>query len=364
MRAMEIEDHMQIAVLAGDGIGAEVVPEAIKVLKAIERPGLSFAFEPGLVGGAAIAATGTPLPSETMAMVRSSRAVLLGAVGDPRYDHLPHDKKPGVALRRLRIELGLFSNLRPVRLVDALTNASPLKPEFISGLDLLIIRELNGDVYYGTPRGISVENGERVGVNTMRYTESQIARIAHVAFKAARERRRRVCSIDKSNVLETMRLWRDVVSEIAREYPDVELTHMLVDSAAMMLVRQPLRFDVLLTPNMFGDILSDQAAMLTGSIGLLPSASLGNDGLGLYEPVHGSAPDLAGKNVANPIAAILSAALMLRHTLDLPEEADRIEAAVRRALSDGLRTADIAVAGDVVSGTREAGDAIVAALGR
>jgi len=354
---------MHIAVLAGDGIGAEVVPEAIKVLRAIERPGLKFGFEPGLIGGAAIAEVGDPLPAESLAMARSADAILLGAVGDPRYDSWPHDKKPGVALRRIRIELELYSNLRPVKLLDTLAASSPLKPEVIAGLDLLIVRELNGDVYYGKPRGISLENGERVGTNTMRYSESQIVRIAHVAFAAARMRRSRVCSVDKSNVLETMRLWREVVSEVASSYPDVELTHMLVDTAAMMLVRQPLRFDVILAPNMFGDILSDQASMLTGSIGLLPSASLGSGRRGLYEPVHGSAPDLAGQNVANPIATILSAAMMLRHSLDLPTEADRIEDAVRKALADGLRTADIAAPGEIVSGTREAGDAVVAALG-
>jgi 3-isopropylmalate dehydrogenase len=353
---------MQIAVLPGDGIGLEIVPQAVKVLKALERPGLKFAFAEAPVGGTAIDLFGTPLPDETLATIRASEAILFGAVGDPKYDHLSQDKKPGFALRKLRKDFNLFSNLRPVRLLDALKDASSLKPEIVAGLDLLIVRELNGDIYYGTPRGVSVENGERVGTNTMRYTESQIARISHVAFQAAGARRRKVCSIDKSNVLEAMGLWREVVTEVGAQYPDIELTHMLVDSAAMMLVRDPCRFDVMLTPNLFGDILSDQASMLTGSIGLLPSASLGEGKFGLYEPIHGSAPDLAGKNMANPIATILSAAMMLRYSFDLPAEADRIEAAVLRALSNGLRTGDIAQKGDTVSRTTEVGDIIVDAL--
>lgn len=353
---------MQIAVLPGDGIGLEIVPQAVKVLKALERPGLKFGFTEAAVGGTAIDQFGNPLPEETLAVVRGSDAILFGAVGDPKFDHLPQDKKPGFALRKMRQEFGLFSNLRPVKLFDVLKDASSLKPEIVAGLDLLIVRELNGDIYYGTPRGITVENGERVGTNTMRYTESQIERIAHVAFQAARARRGKVCSIDKSNVLETMGLWREVVTAVGKQYPDIALSHQLVDSAAMMLVRNPTQFDVMLTPNLFGDILSDQASMLTGSIGLLPSASMGEGTFGLYEPIHGSAPDLAGKNMANPIATILSAAMMLRHSFDLPAEADRVEAAVLRALTDGLRTGDIAQKGDSVSGTRETGDIIVNAL--
>lgn len=353
---------MQIAVLAGDGIGNEIVPEAIKVLKAIERPGLTFEFRHAVMGGAAIDLHGVPLPDETVAVARGCEAILFGAVGDPKYDSQPHERKPGFALRKLRKDFGLFSNLRPVKLLAALSGASTLKPEVVTGLDLLIIRELNGDIYYGTPRGVTGDKGQRVGTNTMVYTEQQIERISHVAFIAARSRRGQVCSIDKSNVLETMGLWREVVTDVGQKYPDVELTHMLVDSAAMMLVRDPKRFDVMLTPNLFGDILSDQASMLTGSIGLLPSASMGEGRFGLYEPIHGSAPDLAGKNLANPIATILSAAMMLRHTFELPNEADRIEAAVLRALDDGLRTADIAQHGEAVSGTAEAGDQVVNAL--
>jgi 3-isopropylmalate dehydrogenase len=353
---------MKIAVLPGDGIGLEIVPQAVKVLKALERPGLAFEFSEAPVGGTAIDLAGKPLPDETLAVVNSAAAVLFGAVGDPKFDALPQGEKPGFALRKLRKEFGLFSNLRPVRLLPALASASTLKPEVVAGLDLLIVRELNGDIYYGTPRGIDMRDGERVGTNTMQYTESQIARIAHVAFAAARGRRGKVCSIDKSNVLETMGLWREVVTEVGKDYPDVALTHMLVDSAAMQLVRNPLQFDVMLTPNLFGDILSDQASMLTGSIGLLPSASLGEGGFGLYEPIHGSAPDLAGRNLANPIATILSAAMLLRHSFDLITEAERIEAAVLLALNEGLRTADIAGPGETVTGTAEAGDRIVAAL--
>jgi 3-isopropylmalate dehydrogenase len=353
---------MKIAVMSGDGIGPEIVPQAVKVLKALERPGLAFEFTEALVGGAAIEATGNPLPAESLAVAEASEAILFGAVGAPKFDHLPNAQKPGFALRSMRKHFGLYSNLRPVRMVEALIDASTLKPDVVSGLDLLIVRELNGDIYYGTPRGVSTVDGQREGVNTMHYTEAQIRRIAHNAFSIARGRRKKVCSIDKSNVLETMQLWREVVSEVGKEYPDVELSHQLVDSAAMILVREPKRFDVILAPNLFGDILSDQASMLTGSIGLLPSASLGEGRFGLYEPIHGSAPDIAGKNIANPIATILSAAMMLRHSLDLPAEADRIEAAVSAAIANGLRTGDIAAPGETVSGTIEAGDAIVNAL--
>lgn len=353
---------MRIAVMPGDGIGAEIVPQAVKVLEALKRPGLSFEFEEVPVGGEAIELSGEPLPRDTLRAAEAADAILFGAVGAPKYDHLPNAQKPGFALRSLRKHFGLYSNLRPVRLVEALIDASTLKPDVVRGLDLLIIRELNGDIYYGVPRGISTSDGQRIGVNTMHYTEAQIERIAHDAFSIARGRGRKVCSIDKSNVLETMQLWREVVTEVGRSYPDVALTHMLVDSAAMMLVRDPKRFDVILTPNLFGDILSDQASMLTGSIGLLPSASLGQGSFGLYEPIHGSAPDIAGLNIANPIATILSSAMMLRYSLDLPMEADRVEAAVLSAVNDGLRTSDIARPGELVSGTVEAGEIIIDAL--
>ena len=353
---------MRIAVLPGDGIGLEIIPQAIKVLRALERPGLTFEFVEAPVGGTAIKSHGTPLPEDTLRIAGDADAVLFGAVGDPAYDHLPQHEKPGSAIRMLRKTFGLYANLRPVRLIPALAGASSLKPEIIAGLDILIVRELNGDIYYGTPRGVGVHEGERYGINTMHYTAGQIERISHVAFRAARERSGKVCSVDKSNVLETMGLWREVVTEVGREYPDVALSHMLVDSAAMQLVRDPCQFDVLLTPNLFGDILSDQASMLTGSIGLLASGSLGERSFGLYEPIHGSAPDIAGRDMANPIAAILSAAMLLRHSLALPDEAERIEAAVVRALNSGLRTADLARGAETPLGTDAAGTAILEAL--
>jgi 3-isopropylmalate dehydrogenase len=354
---------MKIAILAGDGIGPEIMRQAVKVLRALPDLGSRLELEEAPIGGAALDLEGDPLPSRTLDLARRADAILFGAVGAPRYDHLPPEKKPGYGLRKLRKELDLFANFRPARMFPELAAASTLKPEVVADLDLLILRELTGDLYYGMPRGRTLsEPGQRAAVNTMRYTEQEIARIAHVAFQAARLRRRKVCSIDKANVLETMILWREVVTEVGREYPDVELTHMYVDAAAMVLVRAPKSFDVMVCPNLFGDILSDQASMLTGSIGLLPSASLGAGKAGLYEPIHGSAPDIAGRDVANPVAAILSAAMMLRYSLDRPADADRIEAAVRRVLAKGLRTADIAESGTRIVGTQAMGDAIAAAL--
>jgi 3-isopropylmalate dehydrogenase len=357
---------MKIAVLAGDGIGPEIVSEAERVLRHLALsgiPGLRLEFEHAAVGGAAYDAHGDPLPAATLDLCRGADAVLFGAVGGPRYDSLPRAKRPEQGLLGLRKSLGLFANLRPAVIHPALAGASTLKPEVVSGLDLLIVRELTGDIYFGQPRGIrKLENGEREGFDTMRYSESEIRRIAHVAFAAAKLRRRRLCSVDKANVLETTQLWRDVVTEVGREYPDVELSHMYVDNAAMQLLRDPKQFDVIVTGNMFGDILSDEASMLTGSIGMLPSASLDANNKGLYEPIHGSAPDIAGKGVANPLATILSAAMLLRYSLRQEAAAARIEAAVAKVLSQGLRTADIAAPGDKVIGTRAMGDAVVAAL--
>ena len=354
---------MKIAVLAGDGIGPEIVAETLKVLEVLRREGLALEFEPALVGGAATDAHGDPLPESTLALCRTSDAVLFGAVGGPQYDRLPRAQRPEQGLLRIRKELGLFANLRPAIIFPELAGASTLKPEVVAGMDLLIVRELTGDIYFGQPRGIRrLDNGEREGFDTMRYSESEIRRIAHVGFKAARRRSRRLCSVDKANVLETTQLWRDVVTEEARQYDDVALSHMYVDNAAMQLLRNPKQFDVIVTGNMFGDILSDEASMLTGSIGMLPSASLDENGRGMYEPIHGSAPDIAGKGVANPLATILSAAMMLRYSLNQEAAAQRVETAVRSVLAKGLRTADIAAAGEAVTGTRAMGDAVVAAL--
>ena len=354
---------MKILVLPGDGIGPEITAEAVRVLKTL---GLSCEIEEALLGGCAVDATGDPYPEATRKLAREADAVLLGAVGGPKWDNLPREQRPERGLLGIRKELGLFANLRPALLYPELANASTLKPEVVSGLDLLIVRELTGDIYFGQPRGIETRRvdgvEQRVGFNTMIYTESEIRRIARVAFEAARKRRRRVCSVDKMNVLECTQLWRDVVSETARDYPDVELSHMLVDNAAMQLVRNPQQFDVMVTGNMFGDILSDEAAMLTGSIGMLPSASLDANNKGLYEPCHGSAPDIAGKGVANPLATILSAAMMLRYTFNLQEAAERIEHAVKQVLAQGFRTADIYEPGMKRVGTREMGDAVLAAL--
>ncbi|WP_105506515.1 3-isopropylmalate dehydrogenase [Paraburkholderia sp. BL21I4N1] len=355
---------MKIAVLPGDGIGPEIVRQAVKVLQALDRP---FTLEEAPVGGAGYAAHGHPLPEPTLALARSADAILLGAVGDWQYDTLERPLRPEQAILGLRKHLALFANLRPAKLYPELAGASSLKPEVVSGLDILLIRDLTGDVYFGQPRGVRMApngpfEGSREGFDTMRYSEPEIARVAHVAFQAARKRGKRLCNVDKSNVLETSQFWRDIVIKTSADYPDVELSHMYVDNAAMQLVKAPKSFDVIVTGNLFGDILSDEAAMLTGSIGMLPSASLDANNKGLYEPSHGSAPDIAGQDIANPLATILSAAMMLRYSLNLPDEAARVEAAVERVLAQGLRTADIWEAGTRKVGTNEMGDAVVAAL--
>lgn len=354
---------MKIAVLAGDGIGPEIVAEALKVLAVFQREGVAMELESALVGGAAVDAYGDPLPATTLRLCEASDAVLFGSIGGPQYDTLPRHQRPERGLLRLRKAMDLFANLRPAQVFPELASASTLRPEVVSGLDILIVRELTGDIYFGEPRGIRTNAaGEREGFNTMVYSESEIRRVAHWGFQAAQRRQRRLCSVDKMNVLESTQLWRDVVTEVAVEYPEVTLSHMLVDNAAMQLVRNPRQFDVMVTGNIFGDILSDEASMLTGSIGMLPSASLNARQQGLYEPIHGSAPDIAGQGKANPLAQILSAGMMFRYSLDRPDLADRIEAAVRRVLAQGLRTADIAQAGEAVVSTAAMGDAVVAAL--
>jgi 3-isopropylmalate dehydrogenase len=351
---------MKIAVLPGDGIGPEIVAQAIKVLKALNVP---MQLEEAPIGGAGYEAAGDPLPAATLKLAKESDAVLLGAVGDWKYDTLPRDQRPERGLLRIRKELNLFANLRPALLYPELASASTLKPEVVSGLDLMIVRELTGDIYFGQPRGIStLENGEREGINTMRYNESEIRRIGRVAFDIAMKRNKKVCSVDKANVLETTELWRQVMIELSKEYPEVELSHMYVDNAAMQLVRAPKQFDVMVTGNIFGDILSDEASMLTGSIGMLPSASLDANNKGMYEPSHGSAPDIAGKDIANPLATILSAAMMLRYTFNDEANASRIENAVKKALAEGYRTADIYTEGCRKVKCSEMGDAVVAAL--
>ena len=350
---------MKIAVLPGDGIGPEIVAQAVFVL---ERLGLGLKFEEAPVGGAGYEAEGDPLPARTLAAARAADAILFGAVGDPRYDTLERAKRPEQAILGLRKELGLFANLRPAQVHAELAGASTLTPQTVAGLDILIIRELTGDIYFGRPKGIREVDGEREGFDTMHYRESEVRRIARVAFEAARKRSRRVCSVDKANVLETSQLWREVVTDAAKSYPDVALTHMYVDNCAMQLVRNPKQFDVIVTGNLFGDILSDEASMLTGSIGMLPSASLDANGKGLYEPIHGSAPDIVGKGIANPLATILSAAMMLRYSLGRAEAADRIESAVKRVLAAGFRTADIYTDGMKQVGTREMGRAVAESL--
>jgi len=350
---------MNVAVLPGDGIGPEIIAQALRVLSSLK---LNLEVQEAPVGGTAYAAHGDPLPQKTLSLAKQADAVLFGAVGDPKYDSLPRAKRPEQAILGLRKALGLFANLRPAQVYPELAAASALKAEVVAGLDLLIVRELTGDIYFGQPKGIHEKSGVREGFDTMRYSEPEITRIARVAFEAARKRGKRVCSVDKANVLETSQLWREVVSAESRSFPDVELSHMYVDNCAMQLVRNPKQFDVIVTGNMFGDILSDEASMLTGSIGMLPSAALDEKGKGLYEPIHGTAPDIAGKGLANPLATILSAAMMLRYSLKQEKAADRIEAAVRKVLRDGLRTADIATAGTRRVGTAEMGDAVVAAL--
>jgi 3-isopropylmalate dehydrogenase len=331
----------RVALLPGDGIGPEVIAEAVKVLKVFEQlNGPMFRFQTGLIGGAALDATAEPLPAETIAICNNAQAILLGAVGGPQWDTKRPELRPEQGLLQIRQRLGLYVNLRPARVLDSLVNLSALKPELVRGTDLVIVRELSGGIYFGNPRGIFSKNGERTGINTEIYREHEVERVAHRAFQLARLRRKKVTSVDKANVLETSRLWREVVTRIGKSYPDVELEHLYVDNCAMQLIDRPTRFDVVLTNNMFGDILSDEAAMLTGSIGLLPSASLGEH-QALYEPVHGSAPDIAGRNRANPIAAIASAALMLRYTFRSETAAQAIETAIERVLKRGVRTAEI-----------------------
>lgn len=356
---------MKIAVLPGDGIGTEIVAEAVKVLNVL---GLSFEMEHALVGGAAYEAHGHPLPESTLNLAKAADAILFGAVGDWKYDTLDRPLRPEQAILGLRKHLGLFANFRPAICYEQLVGASSLKPELIAGLDILIIRELTGDIYFGQPRGRRIATdghfpGAEEAFDTMRYSRPEIERIAHVAFQAAQKRHKRVTSVDKANVLETFQLWKDVVTEVHAQYPDVALDHMYVDNAAMQLVRAPKKFDVVVTGNMFGDILSDEASMLTGSIGMLPSASLNSRNQGLYEPSHGSAPDIAGKGVANPLATILSAAMMLRFSLNQEEAAQRIEAAVQTVLAQGYRTPDIYSEGTTKVGTAQMGDAVVKALG-
>jgi 3-isopropylmalate dehydrogenase len=350
---------MKIAILPGDGIGPEIMAEALKVLDALRSDGLKVETEAALVGGAAYDAFGHPLPAATLKLAQDADAVLFGSVGSPKHDALPREHRPEKAILGLRKECDFFANLRPATVFPELADASTLRPEVVAGLDLMIIRELTGDIYFGEPRGVSGEKGARIGVNTMHYTEAQIRRIMHVGFRTAQQRNKRLCSIDKMNVLEAMQLWRDIAIEIAPEYPDVELSHMLVDNAAMQLIRNPKQFDVMVAGNMFGDILSDEASMLTGSIGMLPSASLDANGKGLYEPIHGSAPDIAGRGIANPLAQILSLGMMLRYTFNLGEWADRVEGAVKKTLAQGIRTADIAKPGETVATTAQMGAAVV-----
>ncbi len=351
---------MKIAVLPGDGIGPEIVAQALKVLNALN---LDLQMTEAPIGGAGYEAAGDPLPDATLKLAKEADAVLLGAVGDWKYDNLERHLRPERGLLRIRKALNLFANLRPALLYPELASASTLKPEVVSGLDIMIVRELTGDIYFGQPRGIStLENGEREGINTMRYSESEIRRIGKVAFDIAMKRNKKVCSVDKANVLETTELWRQVMIELSKDYPEVELSHMYVDNAAMQLIRAPKQFDVMVTGNIFGDILSDEASMLTGSIGMLPSASLDADNKGMYEPSHGSAPDIAGKDIANPLATILSAAMMLRYTFNDEANAQRIENAVKKALAQGFRTADIWTDGCQKVGCAAMGDAVVAAL--
>src|SRR3954467_3666559 len=345
---------MRLAILPGDGIGPEIIAQAKKVLRKLS---LGLEMQDAPVGGAGYEASGNPLPPQTLKLAKGADAILFGAVGDPRYDTLERSKRPEQAILGLRKELGLFANLRPAQVHPELASASALKAEVVAGLDILIVRELTGDIYFGEPKGVRETHGEREGFDTMRYRESEIRRIARVAFDAARKRNKRVCSVDKANVLETSQLWREVVTQEAEAYPDIELTHMYVDNCAMQLVRTPKQFDVIVTGNLFGDILSDEASIPPGSIGMLPSASLDANGRGLYEPIHGSAPDIAGKGVAHPLATVLSAAMMLRYSLKQPQIAQRVEAAVTKVLRDGLRTGHVYPAGTRKVGTEEMADA-------
>ena len=354
---------MKIAVLSGDGIGPEIVAQAVKVLAALRSEGMPIELSYAHIGGAGYDAARDPLPDETLALAQRSDAVLLGAVGGYQYDGLPRAQRPEQGLLRIRKGLGLFANLRPALLYPELASASTLRPEVVAGLDIMILRELTGDIYFGQPRGIRIlDNGERQGFDTMHYTESEIRRVAQVGFQIAMKRNKKLCSVDKANVLDTSLFWREIVTDVAKQYPAVELSHMYVDNAAMQLVRSPKQFDVILTGNIFGDILSDEASMLTGSIGMLPSASLDANNKGLYEPCHGSAPDIAGKDIANPLATILSVAMMMRYTFAREDIAQRIEAAVRRTLQQGLRTTDIMETGMQKTGTAAMGDAVVKSL--
>ncbi|HHL18314.1 MAG TPA: 3-isopropylmalate dehydrogenase [Thiothrix sp.] len=354
----------KIVVLPGDGIGLEIIAEAKKIITVLqEHYGFVAEIEEAYIGGAGYDHAGHPFPEETKVLAQAADAILLGAVGGPQYEALPRELRPERGLLAIRSELDLFSNLRPALLYEELANASSLKPEIVSNLDIMIVRELTGGIYFGEPRGIrTLENGEREGYNTLVYKESEIERIAHSAFAIAIKRDKRLCSVDKANVLEVSELWREVMIRVGKDYPEVELSHMYVDNAAMQLVKDPKQFDVMVTKNLFGDVLSDAAAMLTGSIGMLPSASLDSHGKGMYEPIHGSAPDIAGKGIANPLATILSVSMMLRYSLDNIDLADRVEAAVKSVLKKGLRTADIYEQGTTQVGTVEMGDAVVAEL--
>jgi 3-isopropylmalate dehydrogenase len=348
----------KICVFPGDGIGVEIVREAVKIFPVLAAgAGVTFDMREGLIGGAAYDACGTPFPEESLELARNSDAILLGAVGGPKWESLDYSVRPERALLGLREKLGLFANLRPVKVFDDLLDTSPLKREVVQGIDIMLIRELTGDLYFGKPRGVRVEGGQRIGINTLIYTEEEIRRIARVAFETAGKRRKKVVSVDKANVLEATQLWRDVVTEVSRDYPEVELRHMYVDNCAMQLIGNPAQFDVIVTTNLFGDILSDEAAMLTGSIGMLPSASLGGQ-YALYEPIHGSAPDIAGQNIANPLATILSVAMMFRYSFGMMQEAAWIEEAVRQVLRDGFRTRDIYHEGTTLVGTIEMGDRV------
>jgi len=353
----------KILILPGDGIGKEIVAQAVKVIDSLNaNHDMGMSLVEGLIGGVAYDETGSPLPEETINSAKSCDSILLGAVGGPKWESLERDLRPERGLLGIRAELDLFANLRPAILYPQLANASSLKTEIVSGLDLMIVRELVGGIYFGDPRGVEVRDGERFGINSATYYESEIARIGHSAFQIAQKRGKRVCSVDKANVLEVCELWREVMEEVSRDYPDVALSHMYVDNAAMQLVRDPKQFDVMVTSNLFGDVLSDCAAMLTGSIGMLPSASLDKNNFGMYEPIHGSAPDIAGRDIANPLATILSVSMMLRYSLDQGEFADKINSAVSKVLDKGYRTSDIATDGDKVVGTEEMGDLIVKAI--
>ena len=353
----------KILILPGDGIGKEIVAQAVKVIDSLNaNHDMGMSLVEGLIGGVAYEETGSPLPEETINSAKSCDSILLGAVGGPKWESLERDLRPERGLLGIRAELDLFANLRPAILYPQLANASSLKTEIVSGLDLMIVRELVGGIYFGEPRGVEVRDGERFGINSATYYESEIARIGHSAFQIAQKRGKRVCSVDKANVLEVCELWREVMEEVSRDYPDVALSHMYVDNAAMQLVRDPKQFDVMVTSNLFGDVLSDCAAMLTGSIGMLPSASLNKNNYGMYEPIHGSAPDISGKDIANPLATILSVSMMLRYSLNQEELADKINSAVSEVLDQGYRTSDISSEGDKIVGTEEMGDLIVKAI--